>query len=63
MGHWCWVVLINVNTSTENKANVIKDEFYMELENLFDYFQKYDMKITLYFNTKIGRKEIFRPMT
>ena len=35
--------------------------FYEELEQVFDHFPKYDMKILLGdFNTKVGRENIFK---
>ena len=36
--------------------------FYEELEQVFDHFPKYDMKILLRdFNAKVGRENIFKP--
>ena len=38
-----------------------KDSFYEELEQVFDHFPKYDMKILLGdFNAKVGRENIFK---
>lgn len=46
---------------TEDKDDAVKDVFHMELENLFDYFLKCYVKITLKdFNTKFWSEEIFR---
>ena len=43
---------------------VLKIVFYEELEQVFDHFTKYDMKILLGdFNAKVGRKNIFKPTT
>jgi hypothetical protein len=39
----------------------VKDNFYKELECVFDKFPKYHMKISLDFNAKIGREDIFKP--
>jgi len=39
-----------------------KDSFYEELEQVFDHFLKFHMKILLGdFNTKVGTKNIFTP--
>ena len=36
--------------------------FYEELEQVFDYFPKYHMKMLLGdFNAKVGRENIFKP--
>ena len=41
---------------------VLKIVFYEELEQVFDHFPKYDMKIILGdFNTKVGRENNFKP--
>jgi hypothetical protein len=41
----------------------LKDGFYEELEEVFDHFPKYYMKILLGdFNTKLGREDIFKPV-
>jgi hypothetical protein len=38
-----------------------KDTFYVKLQCVFDKFHKYNMKILLDFNTKVGREESFKP--
>ena len=44
------------------KSDSSKDSFYEELEQVFDHFPKYDMKILLGdFITKVGRENIFKP--
>ena len=41
----------------------MKDSFYEELEEVFDHFPKYYMKILLgIFNAKLGREDIFNPI-
>jgi hypothetical protein len=46
---------------TEDKDDVIKDSFYEELEQVFDQFHRYHMKILLGdFNAKVGREDIFK---
>jgi hypothetical protein len=55
-GSWCDIVL-NVHGPTEGKDNTMKDSFYEELEQAFDQFPMYHMKILLGdFNTKVGRE-------
>jgi hypothetical protein len=42
--------------------NDSKDSFYEELEQVFDHFPKYPMKILFGdFNAKLGREDIFKP--
>jgi hypothetical protein len=61
-GKWYKYIFINVHCPTEEKEDDIKDEFYEELELIFDKFSTYDVKVVLGdFNAKIGREEIFRP--
>jgi hypothetical protein len=46
-----------VHTPTEDKDDVIKDTFYEELEQAFDQFPRYNMKILLGdFSAKVGRE-------
>jgi hypothetical protein len=46
-----------VHTSTEDKDDVIKDSFYKELEQVFDQFPRYYMKILLGdFNANVRRE-------
>jgi hypothetical protein len=41
--------------------DVIKDSFYEYLEQAFDHFPRYHMKILLEdFNAKVGREDIFK---
>jgi hypothetical protein len=52
-----------VHVSTEDEDDDIKDSFYEELEQVFDQFPRYHMKILLGdFNAKIGREDIFKPI-
>jgi exonuclease III len=47
---------------TEEKHDDTKNSFYEELEQVFDHFPKYHMKIMLGdFNAKLGRQDIFKP--
>ena len=41
----------------------MKGSFYEEIEEVFDHFPKYHMKILLGdFNAKVGREDIFKPI-
>jgi hypothetical protein len=60
--HWCDIIVLNVYAPTEEKIDYIKDRFYEELEQVFDKFRKYPMKILLGdFNAKVGSEVIFKP--
>jgi exonuclease III len=62
-GHWCDIIVRNVHAPTEDKDDVIKDSFCKELEQVFDQFPRYHMKILLGdFNAKAGREDIFKPI-
>jgi endonuclease/exonuclease/phosphatase family metal-dependent hydrolase len=51
---------LNEHAPTEDKGDDIKDE---ELEQVYDQFPKYHMKILLGdFNAKVGREDIFKPI-
>ena len=53
---------VNVHAPSEEKSERSKDSFYEELEQVFDHFPKYHMKILLGdFNAKVGREIIFKP--
>jgi hypothetical protein len=53
----------NVHAPTEDKDDDIKDSFYEEIEQVFDQFPRYHMKILLRdFNAKVGREDIFKPI-
>jgi hypothetical protein len=61
-GHWSNISVLNVHALTEEKSDDSKDRFYEELEQVFDHFPKYHMKILLAdFNAKLGREDIFKP--
>jgi hypothetical protein len=61
-GHQCDVIVMNVHAPTEDK-DYIKDSFYEELEQVFDQYPRYHMKILLEaFNAKVGREDIFKPI-
>jgi hypothetical protein len=57
------IIVLNVHASTEDKDDDIKDRFYEELEQVFDQFPRYHMKILMgNFNAKVGREDIFKPI-
>jgi exonuclease III len=60
----CWYgFVLNVLAPTEDKDDDIKDSFHEELEQVFDQFPRYYMKILLGdFNAKVGREDIFKPI-
>ena len=61
-GRWCNNIVVNVHAPSEEKSDESKDSFYEELEQVFDHFPKYHMKILLGdFNAKVGRENIFKP--
>jgi len=59
-GHWCNIIVLNVNTPSEEKSDVSKDIFYEELEQVFYQFRKYHTKILFDFKAKLGRENIFK---
>jgi hypothetical protein len=60
-GHGCHVIVLNVHAPTEDKIDDVKDNFYEELERVFNEFPKYHMKVLLGdFNAKTGREDIFK---
>jgi exonuclease III len=62
-GCWCNIIVQNVHAPTEGKDDDIKDSFYEELEEVFDQFPRYRMKILMGdFNAKVGREDIFKPI-
>ena len=46
-GCWCNIIVINVYAPSEDKSDDSKDSFYEELEQVFDHFPRYHMKILL----------------
>jgi hypothetical protein len=53
---------VNVHAATEEKRDDSKDSLYEELEQVFDHFPKYHMKILLGdLNAKLGRDDTFKP--
>jgi endonuclease/exonuclease/phosphatase family metal-dependent hydrolase len=60
---WCDIIVLNAHAPTEDKDDVIKDCFYKKLEQVFDQFPRYHMKILMGdFNAKAGREDVFKPI-
>ena len=63
IGRWLHIILVNVHAPSKEKSEELKDNFYEELEEVFDHFPKYRMKMLLGdFNAKVGREDIFNPI-
>jgi hypothetical protein len=61
-GRWCNITVLNVHAPTEEKSDDSKDSFYEGLEQVFNHFPKYHIKILLGdFNAKLGREDTFKP--
>ena len=61
-GRWCNIIVLNVHAPSEFKSDDSKDSFYEKLEQVFDHFPRYHMKILLGdFNAKVERENIFKP--
>jgi len=55
-GHWCNIIVLNVHAPIEEKSDDSKHSVYEELEQVYDHFPKYYLKIVLGdFNAKVGR--------
>ena len=60
-GQWCNIIVLNAHALTEERSDHIKHSFYEELDQVFDHFPKYAMKILLGdFNAKLGTKTVFK---
>jgi len=61
-GGWHNIIVVNVHAPSEEKSDDSKDSFYEELEQVFDHFPKYHIKMLQGdFNAKVGRENIFKP--
>jgi hypothetical protein len=61
-GRWCDIIVLNVPAPTRGKIDNVKDRFYEELEQVFNKFPKYHMKILLgNFNGKVGKEDFLKP--
>jgi hypothetical protein len=59
-GHWCDIIVLHEHAQTDDKSHDTKDNFYVELEHVFDQFLKYQIKILLDFSPMVGREDIFK---
>jgi len=63
-GRWRNIIVVNVHAPSEGKSDESKDSIYEELEQVFDQFSKYHMKMLLGdCNPKVGRENSFKPTT
>jgi len=61
-GRWCNIIVLNVHAPSEEKSDDSKDSSYEKLEQVFDHFPKYHMKIvSVDFNANVWRENIFKP--
>ena len=61
-GLWHNIIFVNVHAPSEEKSDEAKHSFYEELEQVFDQFPKYHMKMLLGdCNEKVGRENSFKP--
>jgi exonuclease III len=61
-GRWCDIIILNVHAPIEDKSDDVKDRLYEELEQVFNKFPRYHMKILLGdFKTEVSRDKIFKP--
>ena len=61
-GRWSNIIVVNVHAPSGKKSDEAKDSFYEELEQVFEQFLNYRMKMLLGdFNVKVGRENIFKP--
>ena len=61
-GRWRNIIVVNVHAPSEEKCDELEDSLYEELEQVYDHFSKYHMKMLLGdFNAKVGIENIFKP--
>jgi hypothetical protein len=61
-GRRCDIIVLNVHAPTEDKIDDTKDRFYEQLEQVFDIFPKYHMKVLLGdLHPEVGSEDIFKP--
>ena len=55
-GCWLHIIVVTLHAPSKEKSEELKDSFYEAVEEVFDHFPKYYMKILLGdFNAKLGR--------
>jgi hypothetical protein len=59
-GRWCQIIVLNIHAPTEDKFDDVKNNFYKELEHVFNKFLKYVEILLGYFNAKVGREDSFK---
>jgi hypothetical protein len=60
-GLWCDIIELNVHAPTDDKDDVKNDRFHEELEQVFDQFPRYHMKILLGdFNEKVRKRTFLK---
>jgi hypothetical protein len=57
------IVSLNAYAPPEEKRDFSRDSFYEELQQVFDHFPQYQIKILLDFVAKLRREGIFKPAT
>ena len=61
-GKYQKIAVINIHGATEEKEIEIKEQFYSELERIYERMAKCDLKIIIGdANVKLGREEWIRP--
>jgi exonuclease III len=62
-GLWFNITIVNVHAPSQEKSDDSKDSFYDELEQIFDNFPTYNIKILLLgdFNAELGKEYILKP--
>jgi hypothetical protein len=60
-GCWCVITVLNVHALADDRSGNKKDNFYEELESVFDLFPKDHIQLlVLDFSAEVGRKNIFK---
>jgi len=60
-GRWRNIIVVNVHAPSEEKCGESKDSYNEELQQMFDHFSKYHMKMLLGdLNAKVRRENIFK---
>jgi hypothetical protein len=60
-GGWCNIVVLNVHAPSEENSDDSKDSIYEKLEQVFNHFPTYHMKILLEILIKNWGEDIFKP--
>jgi len=59
-GRWCNIIVLNLHAPSGKKNDNSNDSFHEELQQVFNHFPKYHMKILLGdFNAEVGGERIF----